>query len=62
MIEKFIVFRILKKIYSIRMHLFFILKIHVKIEYMCRGPPFVREELKVIDHKTDNQGFYSAVY
>ena len=44
------------------MHLFFILKIHVKIEYMCRGPPLVREKLKVIDHKTDNQGFYSAVY
>ena len=44
------------------MHLFFILNIHVKIEYMCRGPPFVREKLKVIDHKTDNQGFYSAVY
>ena len=45
-----------------RIHFFFIWKIHLKIEYMCRSPPFVREKLKVIDHKTDKQGLYSAVY
>lgn len=59
MIEKFIIFQIFLKIYSIRIFIFH-LKIH--LEYMCRGPSFVREKLKVIDHKTDKQQLYSAVY